>query len=67
MADHKMVRVPQDLYARAEQLTDAMAGTPAMVAVGRRSTAAVIRLALLQGLESLEAEHGKQGKTKGRK
>lgn len=50
-------RPPADLVARADALVPALDADPEIHAHGRVSRSTVIRLALLRGLASLEAEY----------
>lgn len=52
-----MMRVPDSLYSQAEALLARMETAPEMVTAGRQSVAAVLRLALLRGLQSLAADY----------
>lgn len=62
------VRLPGDLLARAEALVPVLtAAVPDLRAWGPVSRAAVIRVALLRGLDALEAEHGKPARRRGAK
>lgn len=54
---HVPVRIPEALLERAEALRPALASVPELAAMGTVSRAAVIRLAIVRGLASLEAEH----------
>lgn len=53
--DH-VCRVPADLWTRADRLCPSLATAPALRAWGRVTPSAVVRLALLRGLEALEAD-----------
>jgi len=65
------LRLPSDALARAEALIPALAKDPMLRAAGRGvSRSVVLRLAVLRGLDSLEAEYGpatKAGKSSKRK
>lgn len=50
------VRVPAGWVARIDRLVGQMAGDPELRAVGRVSRSSVLRLAVLRGLERVEAE-----------
>jgi hypothetical protein len=54
------IRVPGAAVARAGKLAKALAGEPAYAA-WRMTPSAVMRLALLRGLDVLEAESAKKG------
>ena len=58
MASQKVVKIPQSSWERAEALIPALEGKPLMAAAGDPTVAAVVRLALVLGLEQLEKEHG---------
>ena len=60
MASQKVVKIPQASWDRAEALIPELAGKTIMAAVGDPTVAAVVRLALVLGLEQLEKEHGEQ-------
>lgn len=53
----KVVKVPLSSWLRAEALMPVLDGTREMAAAGDPTVAAVIRLALVLGLEQLEKEH----------
>ncbi len=57
------LRLPKDLIERAEALAPLIAALPEYQAL-RISRATVIRLALLEGLDALEARLGANGKRK---
>ena len=48
------LRLPRDVHARAEALVERLAEDPELRALGRMSKTAVLRLAVLHGLEVLE-------------
>lgn len=52
------LRLPQSLLDRADALLERLAREEEAVLLGRVSRSIVLRLAVLRGLESLEAEHG---------
>lgn len=53
------LRVPADVLDRADALIEPLARDPMLRAAGRGvSRAMVLRLAVLRGLDALEAEHG---------
>jgi predicted DNA-binding protein len=51
------IRLPSDALKRAEALAEKLAKTPALAAV-RVSRSAVLRMAILRGLDELETEAG---------
>ena len=55
------LKVPRSVLQRAEALRPKVAQDKAYRATGRVSRSAVIRMALLKGLEALEAEYGGDG------
>ena len=58
MAPQKVVKIPQSSWNRAEDLIPKLEGKTIMAAAGDPPTvAAVVRLALVLGLEQLEEEH----------
>lgn len=60
------LRLPHDLLERAEHLAPALAADPTLAAAGRGATrATVLRLAIVHGLNALEAQFGKARKGKG--
>jgi len=54
------IRMPADLLAQADELVDALKADPTLAAVtgGRMSRSAVLRLAVVRGLEALKAQYG---------
>jgi predicted DNA-binding protein len=54
------IRLPREVVERARKLSKALAGRPDFAA-WRMTPSAVMRLALLRGLDTLEAEAGKKG------
>jgi len=54
------IRLPREAVARADRLVKVLSGRPAFAA-WRMTTSAVMRLALLRGLDLLEAENGRKG------
>ncbi len=60
------LRVPKDVLSRADALMPALAQDPMLQAAGRGvSRSVVLRLAVLRGLDSLEAEYGGGKSSKG--
>lgn len=59
------IRIPEDLLGRADALQVAIAKDPALRAMGRITRTAVLRLAILHGLEVLEQQYSQT--SKGRK
>jgi hypothetical protein len=59
MSDSSVVtlRLPQSMIDRADALLDRLARDEEAVLLGRVSRSIVLRLAVLRGLEQLEAEH----------
>lgn len=61
MAEHLTrtipLRLPDSIIERADKLKDVMAEVDELAAVGRVARTSVLRLAILKGLEVLEAEH----------
>ncbi|MCB9797280.1 MAG: hypothetical protein H6741_31715 [Alphaproteobacteria bacterium] len=55
------IRLPAELIERADALIPTLEGDRELRTWGRVSRAAVIRLAVLRGLEALEREHGVPG------
>ncbi len=55
------IRVPLESVGRADSLIPALQEVPELRAWGRVSRAAIIRLALVKGLNVLEAEYGPGG------
>ena len=53
----KVIKLPQDLFDRAEALVARMTDAPELFAASRKSTAAVIRLAMSIGLKELEQKY----------
>ena len=53
---HQSVMLPTELVERAKRLIPAMRGHPIYGMLGRVSAAAVLRVAIVRGLESLESE-----------
>lgn len=52
------LRIPVDALSRADRLAERLAADPRVAALaGKPSRAAVLRLAIVRGLEVLEAEH----------
>ena len=51
------IRVPADLIKRATRLTPKIGRDPAVATVGRVTRSTVIKLALMRGLDALEAEY----------
>jgi hypothetical protein len=56
------LRLPRDVHARAEALVPQLAEDPELRALGRMSKAAVLRLAVLHGLEVLEQRAQRRSK-----
>ena len=52
------LRLPRQLLEQAERLVPVLADHPAIFGYGRISKAAVIRLALAEGLKTLEQRYG---------
>ena len=52
------IRLPTGVVERADGLIDAMAADPKLAALGTVTKAVVLRVALVRGLELLEAEYG---------
>ena len=52
------MRLPTDLVKRADALIGKLRKVPELKTWGRVSRAAVLRLAILHGLEALEKEYG---------
>jgi hypothetical protein len=57
------LRLPRDVHRRAEALAQLLAEDPELRAVGRMSKAAVLRLAVVHGLEVLEQRAREKAKT----
>lgn len=54
------IRLPREAVARAGRLSEVLAARPSYAAL-RVTPSAVMRMALLRGLDALEAEAGKKG------
>jgi hypothetical protein len=57
----KVVKIPQLSWDRSKEMVPKLDGKVIMACVETATTAAVIRLALVLGLEQLEKEHGPRG------
>lgn len=55
---HRAVRIPEDIMKRVDALVPHLHASAALGASERVSVSAVVRLALLRGLDALEAEAG---------
>jgi hypothetical protein len=58
------LRLPREVLARAEALVPILAENPELRALGRLSKTAVLRLAVLHGLEVLEQRYRGKAKSK---
>ncbi len=58
------LRLSRDVHARAEAIVQMLAEDPEVRALGRMSKTAVLRLAVLHGLEVLEQRYQKKTKAK---
>jgi anti-sigma factor RsiW len=58
------LRLPREVHTRAEALAQLLAEDPELRALGRMSKTAVLRLAVLHGLEVLEQRARDKAKTK---
>jgi hypothetical protein len=54
------MRLPQELLERADALIPAIEADPELGSFGRASRAAVLRLALVRGLQQLEEQFGRR-------
>jgi len=62
------LRLPPDLVEWADRLVPQVANDPKVAAVGRVTRSAVLRMALVKGLESMEWQYApKKGKGRGRR
>ena len=62
------LRLPPDLVERADRLVPLVAADPKVAAVGRVTRSAVLRTALVKGLESMEWQYApKKAKGRGRR
>ena len=55
------IRLPAGVVARADALIEPMAADPKLAALGTVTKAVVLRVALVRGLEALEAEYQAAG------
>ena len=56
------LRVPIEIFDRATELVDDLSADPEVLAAGRVTRSRVLRIALFQGLESLEMKYKREGK-----
>jgi hypothetical protein len=61
------LRLPRDLLRRAEALVPVLAEDPELRALGRMTKTAVLRLALVHGLEALEQRYRRSSGAKGKR
>lgn len=61
------LKLLNEVHDRAQAVADAMRAKPGAHVMGRISKALVFRLAMMRGLESLEAEYGTAKGSKRRK
>jgi hypothetical protein len=61
------LRLPRDLLERAEALVPVLADDPEVRALGRLTKTAVLRLAVLHGLEALEKRYRRSAEAKGKR
>jgi hypothetical protein len=53
-------RVPAEAIRRADALRPRVARDPSVAAVGRITRSAILRMALMKGLEALEVQYGRK-------
>jgi len=61
------LRLPKNLLERADALVPVLRDSEELFALGRLSRSIVLRLAVLKGLEALEAQHGQARTPVGKK